>query len=144
MQDSNTNVTTNLKPANKTRFILIGTIFIIVLALVGAFFLGRQSKKSDNTTKDTTKKSTALVADQLEENRNYWSIVGTVEAVTDKTITVKNNKDKIETATFTDSVVITKKGAGGSNREAIQVGAKVIVIGKDADDKITASQVIIQ
>ena len=45
MQDSNTNVTTNLKPANKTRFILIGTIFIIVLALVGAFFLGRQSKK---------------------------------------------------------------------------------------------------
>lgn len=143
MQDSNINNVTAVNSSKKTRLLLAGAVFLIVIALVGAFFAGRQSK-TNATAKNAGKPSTSLIAAQLEENKDYWSIVGTVEAVTDKLITVKNNKDKVETATFTSSVAITKKGAGTAGLSEVKAGIKVIVIGKNKDNKITAEKIIIQ
>ncbi|MCA9330343.1 hypothetical protein KDA11_06850, partial [Candidatus Saccharibacteria bacterium] len=136
---------------NKNVFIIATLAVVVLLLMVGSYKVGSDKGYDKGYSKGKSEsKNIADTKDPLgllsrEENRNYWSIVGTVESVDDKSITVKNNKGKIETATFNDDLEVTqKKKDGNISKSDIKSGQQVIVTGKKTDNKPTASRVIIK
>lgn len=122
----------------------------VFLVLFGVYTLGynKGEDKGYNKGKDeAAKKASQLDPLSLmsEANRNYWSIVGTVEAVDGSSITVKNNKGKVEKATFNEDLTVTQKSnKDGANKSSIKTGQNVIVIGQKNDGKLTASRITIK
>lgn len=140
----------NILKTHKRLIVIAGIAITVVLVLWGVYSLGYDKghdKGYGKATAEATAK--ARTSDPLraltEANRNYWSIVGSVEAVDGNTITVKNNKGKTEKATFTDNLEVTQKSnKNGANKSNLKVGQNVIVIGQKNDDKLSASRITIK
>ena len=134
----------------KKPLIAAGIILTLLLAIWGVYSTGHSKGYDKGYNKGKVEAETkARIANPLgalsEANRNYWSIVGTVEAVDGNTVTVKNNKGKVEKATFTDDLEVSQKSnKNGANKSSLKVGQNVIVIGQKNDGKLTASRVTIK
>lgn len=141
----------NRKPFNLSRKQII--LSIAVVALLGVLAVtynlgyskGMATQKANDEKKQ--KKTTTTMFNPMQPDiiNNRWSIVGSVEDVTSKSITVKNNKGLVQTATINEDTDITQKAAEKASVKDIKKGASVIVIGtKDDNNKFTASMVRIK
>lgn len=125
-------------------------VLLVVLSCAILITLGYYSGYQKGLEKANTKNSkinSALepIRENLERNRNYWSIVGTVESVDSTSITVKNNKGKIETAIFDENPSINNQQNKTDNKkEYIQVGQNVIVTGEKTDTQPLAKDITIK
>lgn len=132
---------------SKKNWIRIVLVIASVLALVASYSIGYNSGKKDQKAVDDKKiKAASSLNPALPDIiKNRWSIVGTVEEVSKDSITVKNNKGLLQTATINDKTSITEKSAKKTTVDAVKKGSSVIVIGtKDDNSKYTASMIRIK
>jgi hypothetical protein len=135
------------KKISKKNWMIIFIVVISVLALVASYIIGYNSGKKDQKAIDDKKvKTTSAVNTELPDIiKNRWSIVGTVESVSADSITVKNNKGLVQTATVNDKTSITEKNAKKTTIDAVKKDSSVIIIGtKDDNNKYTASMIRIK
>ena len=140
----------NFLKTYKKPLVAVGAALAVLAILWGVYCLGYNKGHDKGFNKGKTEAAAkARTEDPLramaDMNRNYWSIVGTVEAVDGNSVTVKNNKGKIEKATFIENLEVTQKSnKNGADKSAIKTGQNVIVIGQKNDDKLTVSRVTIK
>ncbi len=134
------------KKLSRKTMICLGIASLTLLILIGIFYAGDRRGARRQKALDDKKKSTSTAAD-FKSNiiKDYWSIVGSVEDVSNKSIKVKNNKGLVEEAEVTSSTSITEKPSKKVEIGAVKKGARVVVTGTKTDDgKITAKVIRIQ
>lgn len=133
---------------SKKNILIFISVILAIGVLVGTYSVGYSNGAKNQKASDEKKQNAATAASNPalpDLLKNRWSIVGTVEEVSANSITVKNNKGLIQTATVNGSTSITEKSAKKTTIDAVKKGGSVIVIGsKDDNGKITASMIRIK
>lgn len=133
------------KNITKKNLYILLSIFAALLILIGVYLVGYKMGIKDQQAINDKKTAQPSGLDFLVINKNRWSIVGTVEKVSSDSITVKNNKGLVQTATIPESAEITDNSAKDTTVSSIKKGSEVIVVGtKDDNNEYSASTIRIK
>jgi hypothetical protein len=132
---------------SKKNLIIILSVVIAIALLATAYSVGYKTGAKNQKASDAKKQkaATSQSSELPDFIKNRWSIVGTVEEVSGKSITVKNNKGLVQTASINNNTKVSEKSTNKTTIQAVKKGSSVIVIGsKDDNNNFTASMVRIK
>ena len=137
----------SLEDYSKKATIVLISVLISIGTLLGVYIIGYNNgikNQKDNVGKVVNKPKDPI-ENMPDMVKNRWSIVGTVESVSVSSITVKNNKGLVQTASINDKSSVTDNTTNKTTVSAIKKGSSVIVVGtKDDNGKYTASMIRIK
>ena len=144
------------KQAKKVTFtITFGLVVkVIVFALIAALMFGIYQTGYNNGKKQAKTISPTLPLDFRDRiqpgggamQSRRWSAIGTITDVNDKTIKIKDSRDKEESANFTKDTSVIGSDGKKTDVKALKKGQKIIISGEkdDKDQNRTVTRIRIQ
>ncbi len=149
-RDADKMTASKIKKDVKLKKYIPAFVLSALLFLAAVFFVYTLGYSNGVRSRTVDKNSKSSQPGNMESSlsgiiTNNWSVVGTVQDISEKAIRVKNNKGIIQEAELTSDTQITLKSTKKTDLKNISKGKNVIVLGSEADDgKVTAKMVRLQ